>query len=746
MDAGAIREALNDEQRAAVCTEHKRVLVFAGAGSGKTRVLTHRVAWLNRIRDIPLSRMLVLTFTNNAANEMRARLGAMLSRPVHTLWIHTFHGFCNRLLQSHHAEAGLPANFQILDSDDQRRMLKRMMAGLNVDPQELEPKDLQSYINRHKEKGVRADGVQAKAFGDERRKSELYKAYEDACRQAGVVDFAELLLATVELLNRNERVARNLRERFMALLVDEFQDTSELQFAICRLLEHKDMELFVVGDDDQSIYGWRGARPDNIFEFEKLYPGTQTCFLGRNYRSTGRILAVANALIEKNEQRKEKTMRAVAGEGEPVVFYTAYDEREEAEIVAQYIGQWRESGRRFDETAVLYRSHMQSRTLEEALRLLGIPYRIRGGLRFYERAEVKDALAYLSLALNLRNGVGFERVVNTPVRGVGAATLAQVRAFANGKGLGMWDAGAAMLDDGALSTRAAKALRSFYDLVGELTGKIRGLPLHEQVREVITASGLYGLYADNKDMQKVSKRENLDELVNDALAFEEFFEKNGWRDDAEVGPAFIEHAALDADARDEGADEDRVQMMTLHAAKGLEFPFVMMTGMEDGLLPHKMSMDEDETGLREEEERRLCYVGITRARERLVMLRAKRRHRFGQSEMDEMSRFVDDVPQELFEWRPLAEARGGLGRAARARNAAGPVVEALDEAGELARELEGVEPLQIRAGQRVRHDKFGDGVVTDYDGSGNSLKVRVSFGNAGTKWLAWGVRMELLDH
>ena len=746
MEDSDILSNLNDEQRAAVCADAPHALVLAGAGSGKTRVLTHRVAWLHEQQDMHLEEILVLTFTNKAASEMRGRLRKMLSRPVFRLWFGTFHGICLRILRKHHEKVDLPKDFQVMDSEDQRRFIKRVIESMNLDPKELDVKATQAFINRNKEQGMRAANCTASGFILDRQRLEVYQTYERSCRTAQVVDFAELLLATLELLRDNEALGDYYSKRFKAILVDEFQDTNDLQYAICRLLARNGAQLFVVGDDDQSIYSWRGAQPKNMLNFQAHYPNAAVYRLERNYRSTKNILEVANQLIAQNETRLGKTLRADGDEGEKVILYTALDEREEADRVAEHIREWsEEEGRRLNEVAVLYRSHMQSRALEESLRHNGIDYSIYGGLRFYERAEIKDAMAYLRLVLNVRSDIAFERIINTPTRGIGATTMGKIRNLARNRGISLWNAMELAVNDGTLQGRIATAVGNFHKLIETLSTETKGKPLGEQVSKVIHKSGLYAQYANSKDIQKVSKRENLEELIGDAVGFEDYY-RSEIDEDATgetVSNEFLEHTSLDAEQQDETGDSNEdsgghVQLMTLHAAKGLEFPFVIMTGLEDDLLPHRLSLEEGNV----EEERRLCYVGITRARERLLMLWAKSRFQMGESRHMRQSRFISELPRKLLDCQPMGEVMSDEHDEVEHES------HSSNDSGQVSVRHHGKDAIgdgMKLIGHQVRHPKFGEGIVNDCEGDGEALRVLVIFDNA-EKWLVWHyAKLELVD-
>lgn len=721
MDVTDIIDPLNDAQREAVTAGDLPALVLAGAGSGKTRVLVHRVAWLVRVENLSPQQVLAVTFTNKAAREMRDRIEALLGFPTAHLWIGTFHGIAHRMLRMHWREAGLAEGFQIVDADDQFKLLRRMLRDMGANPDEWTPRDirdLQWFINAQKEEGLRAKDCGDDGNVARRQFIELYARYEQFAENASAVDFGELLLRTLETLERHDELLARYRRRFRHLLVDEFQDTNAIQYRWLRLLAGNDGIPFVVGDDDQSIYRWRGARVENLFRFEKDFAGTRLIRLEQNYRSTATILNAANAVIANNGTRLGKNLWTSGEDGERIKLFVAFNERDEAEFVVNRVRDYLERGKRASDAAVLYRSNAQSRVFEEAFLAAGIPYRVYGGLRFFERAEIKDALAYLRLIANRDDDPSFERVVNTPRRGIGARTVDAVRSQARGSGTSLWRAAAALVAGKALPPRLAGALWKFLKLVDDLHSATSGCALHEQVEQVIEASGLAKHYASDRSGNAEARLENLEELVNAA------------RDpiddeDAELSPliAFLSYAVLESGEAQAGATEDSVQLMTLHSAKGLEFPLLFLCGMEDGLFPHQRSLN-DADGL--EEERRLCYVGLTRAREELYLSYAEQRRIHGTDNYTTPSRFIREIPPDLVEEvRPSFSA----GRQAYRRGAA-----ALEP-----------ESSGVKLGQRVRHRKFGDGIVLNSEGSGAHARVQVNFERAGTKWLVLAyAKLELM--
>jgi DNA helicase-2/ATP-dependent DNA helicase PcrA len=708
MDVTDILDPLNDAQRAAVTAPDRPTLVLAGAGSGKTRVLVHRIAWVIRVNGVAAQHVLAVTFTNKAAAEMRERIERLLGFPTRSLWIGTFHGLAHRLLRIHSAEAGLAEGFQIMDSDDQLRMIRRMLRALELDENEWVPKEIQWFINAQKDEGWRPKDLKDEGNAGRRQMIDLYARYEKHCADASVVDFGELLLRSLEVLRDNPELLRQYRERFRHVLVDEFQDTNAIQYRWLKLIAGPTGVPFVVGDDDQSIYRWRGARVENLQRFQQDFPGTQLVRLEQNYRSTANILSAANAVIANNASRLGKTLWTEGAAGAPIKLYSAFNERDEAEFVINRIQDYIGHGNLRSEVGILYRSNAQSRVFEEGLLAAGIPYRVYGGLRFFERAEIKDALAYLRLIANRDDDPSFERIVSTPPRGIGARTIELVRAEARAAGTSLWRAAASVIAAGSLPKRANESLWGFLKLIEGLDAETKTAALHEQVARVIERSGLAAHHGKNRDAGGEARVENLDELVT--AAREVFSDES-----SELPPLaeFLSFAVLESGAGQAENYQDAVQLMTLHSAKGLEFSLLFLCGMEDGLFPHQRSLN-DPGAL--EEERRLCYVGITRARDELYLTHAEQRRLHGEQRFSIPSRFLREIPAELMEEvrpamivsRPIYRRAEGLSTAI----AGG-----------------------LKLGQRVRHGKFGEGIVLRSSGSGSHTQVEVNFEQSGTKWL-----------
>ena len=724
MDVTPILENLNDAQRQAVTAPAEPALVIAGAGSGKTRVLVHRAAWLIDVEGVSPHGLLAVTFTNKAAAEMRHRIEALLNVPVQHLWIGTFHGLAHRMLRRHWREAKLPQSFQIIDSDDQLRLVKRLLKSLEVDDSRWVPKEIQWFINAQKDEGLRPQHLDDEGDPNRRQMISLYQSYEEICQRGGLVDFAELLLRAHELLRDNEELLAHYRRRFQHLLVDEFQDTNAIQYAWLRLLAGGDGVPFVVGDDDQSIYRWRGARVEHIHQFQKDFPGTRVVKLEQNYRSTATILNAANAVIANNSSRLGKNLWTEGEEGEPIRVYSAYNERDEADFVIGRLRDWIDHGNLRADAAILYRSNAQSRVLDEALINSRIPYRVYGGLRFFERMEIKDALAYMRLISNRDDDSSFERIVNKPTRGIGARTIDMMRSYARANACSLWRAGGAIASDD-LNGRAANAVNAFMSLIERMARETKGLDLHDKVDHVIHLSGLAGFFQKEKGEKGETRIENLAELVSAAKSFEP--------DPAEeMSPLdeFLARAALEAGEGQADAWEDCVQLMTMHSAKGLEFPLVFMCGVEDGLFPHQRSI-ADPQGL--EEERRLCYVGITRAKQTLYITHAEQRRLHGMDNFAQPSRFIAEIPSEhIEEIRPRVQVSRPLhaSRPTRRNRISGAVEN----------------DYGARLGQRVRHKKYGDGVITNFEGEGAHARVEVNFETAGTKMLIMSyANLELLS-
>jgi DNA helicase-2/ATP-dependent DNA helicase PcrA len=736
-------EHLNPEQLAAVTAPDRHALILAGAGSGKTRVLTTRIAWLVKEGRVAPGAVLAVTFTNKAAREMFTRLQAMLPVNPRGMWIGTFHGLCNRMLRAHHREAGLPQTFQILDSQDQLSAVKRLARALNVDEDRFAPRDIQAFVNSRKEEGVRAGAV---AAPDDltRRYAELYAAYDEQCQKEGVVDFPELLLRSYELLARNELLREHYAERFRHILVDEFQDTNRLQYRWLKLLAERRSCIFAVGDDDQSIYRFRGANVGNMADFERDFRVEHVVRLEQNYRSHGNILDAANALIAHNRNRLGKNLWTAAGEGEPLRVYEGDSDADEARWIVDEVKSLARDGVRLSDIALLYRSNAQSRVIEHALFVASIPYRVYGGLRFFERAEVKHALAYLRLIASPADDNAFMRVANFPPRGIGARSIEALQDAAQARATSLWQA----VD--ALEGRAGQALAAFRKLIDELREQIAQLPLAEAVEHVVAQSGLLEHY--RAEREGADRIENLGELVNAAAAFDEEERATGLKTgggdaQADAEPvatdpltAFLGHAALEAGEHQAGEGQDALQMMTVHSAKGLEFDAVFLTGLEEGLFPHENSVLEKD-GL--EEERRLAYVAITRARKRLYLSFAQTRMLHGQTRYNLPSRFLDEIPERLTKWLTPryagARAREAMAAVTRSWSGAAPRAHGAGSAPRKGGFDAPAAAAGFRIGQNVLHPKFGSGVIVDAEGQGHDARVQVNFGREGVKWLAVSV-------
>jgi len=719
MDVSHLLDGLNPAQREAVSAAPGHYLILAGAGSGKTRVLTHRIAWLNEVHGVPTHGIFAVTFTNKAAGEMRQRIDLQLRNGARGMWIGTFHGLAHRLLRLHWADARLPEAFQVMDSDDQLRLVKRVVQALELDDGKFPAKQIAWWINAQKDEGRRPQHIQPEphdAWLETMRQA--YIEYQARCDRAGLVDFAELLLRAHELLRDNSALLAHYRARFGEILVDEFQDTNAIQYAFVRVLAGDSGHVFVVGDDDQAIYGWRGAKVENVQRFLKDFPGAQTIRLEQNYRSSANILNAANAVIAHNPDRIGKQLWTDSGDGEPIDLYAAYNEMDEARYLVERARQWVRDGGSYGDIAVLYRSNAQSRAFEEALLSEQVPYRVYGGMRFFERAEIKDALAYLRLLTNRNDDAAFERAVNTPARGIGERTLDEVRRVARAQSLSLWEAAMLATQGGDLAARARNALAGFLNLVQQIGGETTQMPLAERIDHVLVRSALREHWSkeSRNTLDSESRSDNLDELVSVASRFvQRDQDEEGAADMSEL-VAFLSYASLEAGEGQAQAGEDGVQLMTLHSAKGLEFPLVFLAGLEEGLFPGARSLEESG---RLEEERRLAYVGITRARQKLVLGYAESRRIHGQDNYSLPSRFLREIPRELLhEVRPKVQVSrpASLGSSRVSGHAA-------------------LEAPAIRLGASVSHPKFGEGVVTDYEGSGAQARVQVEFAEAGSKWL-----------
>ncbi|EMV0268809.1 DNA helicase II [Vibrio parahaemolyticus] len=713
MDPSLLLDGLNDKQREAVAAPLENLLVLAGAGSGKTRVLVHRIAWLMSVEQASPFSIMSVTFTNKAAAEMRGRIEELMMGSASGMWNGTFHGICHRILRAHYLDAKLPEDFQIIDSDDQQRLLKRLIKAQNLDEKQWPARQVAWWINGKKDEGLRPTHIDAYHDPVTKTYLRLYTAYQEACDRAGLVDFAEILLRAHELLRDNKFVREHYQARFKHILVDEFQDTNNIQYAWLRMMAGPECHVMIVGDDDQSIYGWRGAKVENIEKFTREFPSVTTIRLEQNYRSTKTILEASNTLIANNTERMGKELWTDGVVGEPISVYSAYNELDEARFAVNKIKEWQDKGGALNDAAMLYRNNAQSRVLEEALIQAGLPYRIYGGMRFFERQEIKDALAYMRLMANRNDDAAFERVVNTPTRGLGDKTLETIRRAARDRGCTMWEASVAMLDEQVLAGRAAGALGRFIELITALEDDTLEMPLHEQTDHVIKYSGLFAMYEQEKGEKSKARIENLEELVTATRQFE----KPEEAEEMSLLTAFLTHAALEAGEGQADEFEDAVQLMTLHSAKGLEFPLVFMVGVEEGMFPSQMSAEE---AGRLEEERRLCYVGMTRAMQKLYITYAEMRRLYGQDKYHKPSRFIRELPETcLDEVRMKAQVSRP---ASSGRFSQTAVKENFNETG-------------FSLGSRVMHPKFGEGTIINFEGSGPQSRVQIAFNGEGIKWL-----------
>ena len=728
MDITHIIDGLNEPQREAVSAPLSNALVIAGAGSGKTRVLVHRIAWLVDIENVSPHGILAVTFTNKAAAELRARTESLLNVSARSMWVGTFHNLAHRLLRMHWSEAKLPQNFQILDSDDQIRLIKRIMKAQSIDDKKWPPRQVAWFINGQKDEGRRAKEVPTGDDLFQVTHQRIYQAYEDTCNQGGLVDFAELLLRSHELWLNNPDLLAHYQTRFQHVLVDEFQDTNTIQYAWLRVLVGANCKIMAVGDDDQSIYGWRGAKIENIQRFSEDFSDVMTVRLEQNYRSTQTILEAANSLIQRNTNRLGKELWSEGEKGELIKLYAGFNDLDEARFIAERIAQWIEGGGSPNEAAILYRSNAQSRVLEEALLRSNIPYQIYGGQRFFDRIEIKNALAYMRLIEDRSSDPAFERVVNTPPRGIGDKTIEGVRQLARGRNVSLWAAAQAGIDEGLFNSRVHGAIGAFLGLIDDLAEAVAPLELDELAQQVVEVSGLMVFHSQERGERGLARKENLEELVTACRQFSGdlvFPFEDGDRAEVSVLQEFLDQMTLDAGDR-QAAQGPSVQMMTLHSAKGLEFPLVFLGGMEEGLFPHRMSADEPG---RMEEERRLAYVGITRAMQELYLTYAESRRLHGQDSYNRPSRFLLEMPKEL-----LSEVRMKAS-VNRSYNSVAPQHSMYSD--------EVVEGM--RMGQRVMHGKYGEGVVLQFEGGGERAKVQINF-SEGAKWLMVGyANLQILD-
>ncbi len=714
MDVSELLDSLNDKQREAVAAPKQNMLVLAGAGSGKTRVLVQRIAWLMQVERASSHSILAVTFTNKAAAEMRARVEQTVNGNTHGMWIGTFHGLAHRLLRMHFQEANLPQSFQVLDSDDQLRLIKRIVRSLELDEKKWPAKQFVWYINGKKDEGLRPHHIDAQFDPTEELFVKIYKAYQESCDRSGLVDFAELLLRAHELWLKNPELLEHYQQRFSHILVDEFQDTNAIQYAWLTMLGQARSKVMIVGDDDQSIYGWRGAKIENIERFLREYDDAQTIRLEQNYRSTANILNAANKLIVNNNNRMGKELWTDGDAGEKISIYTAFNEIDEARFISGRIKQWRDEGKKLDEVAILYRSNAQSRLLEEALLQGQLPYRIYGGQRFFERQEIKDALAYMRLINNRDDDAAFERIINTPTRGIGNQTVSLVRDAARGSEVTMWQACQQMLQSQQLKGRSAKTITTFVNLIDQLEDDSTNLDLDQQANFIIQHSGLKAMYQAEKGERAAQRIENLNELVTACQTYESDPELV---EEQTPLTAFLTHAALESGESQADEYEPAVQLMTMHSSKGLEFPLVFIAGLEEGMFPSQQSVEE--IG-RLEEERRLCYVGMTRAMCKLYLCHAESRRLYGQEKHHNASRFLRELPESCVE---EIRMQSQVSRPVNKGRFSSTIT------------LETFENTGFSLGQQVVHAKFGEGVVLNYEGSGAQSRIQVNFADAGSKWL-----------
>ena len=712
MDVSNILNELNDRQRDAVTSEAPSLLVLAGAGSGKTRVLVHRVAWIVEAMQSNPNSVMAVTFTNKAANEMKSRIQELLQSPLADLWCGTFHGLAHRTLKRFYKEANLISTFTVLDAEDQLRVIKRICKDNNLEESSWPAKQIQWQINSWKDAGKRPKNVDdSKDFYAETVKK-IYSQYDEICKKDSLVDFAELLLKSYELLKSNKKVRDFFHRRFRHILIDEFQDTNVIQYAWLNEVASKEASITAVGDDDQSIYGWRGAKVGHLEDFKTKHKHNETIRLEQNYRSTSIILNAANSLIENNQARLGKNLWTESNEGEQITLYQAFNEQDEARFVAEIIKSWMDGGELFSDSAVIYRSNAQSRAIEEALLRANIPYRIYGGLRFYDRLEIKNAISYLRIIFNPHDNPAFERSVANPTRGVGAKTLAKIRSLANKHNISYIQASSKMIDENVISGRGANGLKKFLEIILGLCGKIDDISLSEIVGSILEQSGLIQFHEKEPGEKGKTRKENLEELLSAAKNFEMSFSDD--KTNREITEQFLSNVSLDAGDRQADEFDDAVQLMTLHSAKGLEFPLVFMTGLEETLFPHGRSMESPD---QLEEERRLCYVGITRAMKKLYLTYAESRRLHGNDIFNPPSRFIKEIPSEcIMEIRPKASVTMPY-----SRNESKP--------------MDFEDQIGIALGQKVQHPKFGQGIVLNYEGAGESARVQVNFESAGTKWL-----------
>jgi len=707
-----IADGLNEKQQQSVALDEDiNALILAGAGSGKTRVLTHRIHYLVSIKNHHVDDILAVTFTNKAANEMKERLSDLLRRPIGRMWVGTFHSLAHRLLRTHPVEANLSPTFQILDAQDQFRIVKRLMKENGVDEKKLKIKEVQWFINKNKDNGISPKDIDVGYDYAKKQKVKVFDLYENFIQVNDLVDFAGLLVKSFELLKNNQSLLDHYQNKFHHILVDEFQDTNRIQYQFIKILHNQSNHIFCVGDDDQSIYGWRGAKIENIQKIEKDFKPIKVIKLEQNYRSTGNILSASNALIANNQNRLEKSLWTESGDGDLINVFNARDEREEAQYVVGEIQSQFNQGRNLDECAILYRSNAQSRIFEESLIKHNLNYRIYGGLRFFERAEIKDAMAYIRLVENTSDNIAFERIVNFPTRGIGLKTIEEIRSHAIENHTDLFQSSIAIVD--SLPSRAANALQAFIHLIEAISDSSKNLMLSEKVDSILLQSGLMAHYANDKTDKAGSKRENLEELVNAATQYihEEDNELNETQ-------GFIALATLDSSGESNQINQNYVQLMTVHSAKGLEFPVVFLVGLEENLFPIRQRVNQPSNT---DEERRLCYVGMTRAMQSLTLSHATRRSLYGETIYSRNSIFLDEIPSSFLNYIKNQSSENTYQGYEKNTNVSKKMVATSDSI--------------YSIGQVVKHAKFGLGTIVNQEGNGDSMRLQINFQKAGTKWL-----------
>ena len=706
-------DGLNEKQKQSVTlSEDTSALILAGAGSGKTRVLTHRIHYLVSEKNYYSDDILAVTFTNKAANEMKERLSELLYQPIGRMWVGTFHSLAHRLLRAHAIDANLSPTFQILDAQDQFRIIKRLMKENGVDETKFPIRKVQWFINQQKDEGLQPHNIDAGYNFFVKQSTKIFDLYEKHCQANDLIDFAGLLMKSYELLKNNSSLLEHYQNKFKHILVDEFQDTNRIQYQFIKILHNENNHIFCVGDDDQSIYGWRGARIENIQKIENDFKPIEVIKLEQNYRSTGNILSASNALIANNQNRLEKSLWTESGDGDLINVFNAKTETEESQYVVSEIENQFNQGRNLDECAILYRSNAQSRVFEEVLIKKNINYRIYGGLRFFERAEIKDAMSYVRLTENTSDNIAFERIVNFPTRGIGLSTIEKIRSHSIANHTNLFQSSIAIKD--TLPSRASNALQNFIQLIESIKDNVKNLELSEKVDTILVQSGLMDHYLNDKTDKAGSKRENLDELVNAASQYSH--EEENEMSETE---GFIAIATLDSNGDSNPSSNDCVQLMTVHSAKGLEFPVVFLVGLEEDLFPSRQSKDEAHLL---DEERRLCYVGMTRAMSSLTLSYASRRFIHGQSFYSMHSRFLDEIPRNFLNYvkNPISDSVSSYFEEVKSPTQKIPA---------------SPKDSKYAIGQMVSHAKFGVGTVINYEGSGDSMRLQIKFQKVGTKWL-----------